>query len=166
LPFLSRVGKEAEFAADFFLKAGLFSASAPLSITSLRLSFEGRVFFVVIDDTVTARDLDPPVATGVCTPSLFGSAALESTCGFSVNLGAIGAGSFGSLWGTPVGDEDEEVEDSLMGPWPDPKNENSVFCFALGVSLGFPMVREKKNAGPRCFQTPKGRVASQKSSKY
>jgi len=63
LPFLSRVGKEDEFAADFFLKAGLFSASAPLPITSLRLSLEGRVFLVVIDDTVTARDLDPPTGS-------------------------------------------------------------------------------------------------------
>jgi len=42
--------------------------------------------------------------------------------------------------------KDEDEEDSLMGPWPDPKNENSVFCFVLGVSLGFLMVREKKNA--------------------
>jgi len=182
LPFLSRVGKEDKFAADFFLKAGLLSASVSLSITSLRLSrvceflsaealsgpttvltglkssstssssshmiisLEGGVFFVVIEDTVTARDLDPPFATGVCTSSLFGSAVLESTCGFSACFGATGAGFFGSLWVTPVGGEDEDEEDSLMGPWPGPKNENRVFCFALGVSLGFPMIREKKNA--------------------
>ena len=41
LRFLPSVGDEDEFAASFFLKAGLLSVSVSLSITSLRLS---RVF--------------------------------------------------------------------------------------------------------------------------
>lgn len=129
------------------------------------ISLAGGAFFEVIDDTPTSRDLDPSLGTGGCTPLLFGFVALTSTWGFSTSFGAAGAGFFGSLWVTPVGDED----DSLEGPWPGPKNENNVFCFVPEDSLGFPMVREEKDAadgGIKMFQTPQGRVASQKTSNY
>src|SRR5258706_766795 len=115
LRFLLSIGEEDEFAADFFLKAGVFSISVSLSIPSLRLSRDcvclsaepisgpatvltglyssstsspsshitislaGGVFFEVIDDTITSRVLDPPLVTGGCTPSLFGSIVLTST---------------------------------------------------------------------------------------
>ena len=126
------------------------------------ISLAGGAFFEVIDDAPTSRDLDPSLSTGGCTPFLFGSVVLTSTWSFSESFGAAGAGFFGSLWVTPIGDED----DSLEGAWPGPKNESNVFCLVPEDSLGFAMVREKKYAADgriKIFQTPQGRVESQRA---